>query len=512
VSELLSRNVNRFWNVVVVPVAIAAGILGFVGGASIADTGFQSSNPALLGAPASLTNDLWFNIYFGNSRIGGSHITTVMGEYDNKPALVEQSETSTTIIAFGTPIEQHVTSNLWTDPSGVVPFYESVSIGSGGMATDVTVRFYTDHIDAVLVSGKSTTKKTVQIPPGVRVTANDFAQGIWTDKSVTLGQEFKQATFNPVTLKLDTYTIKVVGTGLSISDPVLGSVENLNQCQVVGPEGEMTVYQDAHGIPVKIEMPAGLVMRRDFAKESAGADTTLGAGPFRGAVYVPPVDFATASAVEQKGASIEKPRDCRKLKVEVTAPEAGTKVYTITSIVPKPTTTTVKELASNKTLAPMLANEAYLSLDSEAVKARAAKLRGKSDKVYDLVMKTRSWVHLTMHPTASFGLPRSAASVLTDPRGVCRDYAILYAALARAQGIPTRLCSGVVAFRDKFYYHAWAESFVGGSIGWLPVDPTMEGRVVDATHIVINRGDPVSIYELVGAIGRVKVKVLEVGY
>lgn len=470
------------------------------------------ADDAVLGASSSAPSDVWFNIYFGESRIGGSHITTSQDQYNGAAASLEVSETSTSLVAFGTPIEQHVVSHVWSDPSSGTPLYETVTIGSGGLTTEVTAKYFADHIDASLASGGSTSHKRVAIPPGTHVSANDYTQGISSDHPVTVGQSFSQATFNPVTQNLDTYTIKIVGTSLSITDPVLGTVDNLVQCSVSGPDGNLMVYQDVKGTPVKIEMAAGLVMRRDFAHDTNNGGTTFGAGRFEGPVYVPPVDFATASAVSQKGASIDRPRECRKLKVDVTVPDTGTKTYTIVSVTPKPTTATVKQLAVVKGFAPYLSDEAYLSLGSDAVKSRAAKIRGTSDKAYDIVMKTRAWVHQTMHPVAKYGLPRSAASVLANPRGVCRDYAIVYAALARAQGVPTRLCSGLVAFRDKFYYHAWAESYVGGNLGWLPIDPTMDGRTVDATHITINRGDPVSIYDLVSVIGRVQVKVVEVSY
>ena len=46
---------------------------------------------------------------------------------------------------------------------------------------------------------------------------------------------------------------------------------------------------------------------------------------------------------------------------------------------------------------------------------------------------------------------------------------------------PTRVCAGIVYFRDRFYYHAWAESYAEGC--WVPVDPGGCPGFVDATHI-----------------------------
>jgi len=56
--------------------------------------------------------------------------------------------------------------------------------------------------------------------------------------------------------------------------------------------------------------------------------------------------------------------------------------------------------------------------------------------------------------------------------------------------------------------HAWAESFVGE---WIPVDATLPGIFVDATHIKLAEGDTSAIFDAVKAIGNLKAEVLEVG-
>jgi hypothetical protein len=102
----------------------------------------------------------------------------------------------------------------------------------------------------------------------------------------------------------------------------------------------------------------------------------------------------------------------------------------------------------------------------------------------------------------------SALEVLHTKKGECQAHAMLYAALARALGIPTRLVGGIVYMEGVgFLYHAWTESDVGG---WVSVDPTFNQVGIDATHIKLVEGPGwAAIIPLGRVVGRVKAKVID---
>ena len=105
----------------------------------------------------------------------------------------------------------------------------------------------------------------------------------------------------------------------------------------------------------------------------------------------------------------------------------------------------------------------------------------------------------------------SALDVLDARRGECQGHAYLYAALARALGVPTRVVNGLVYASDYggFLYHTWAESLVAGS--WRAVDPTFAQAYADATHIALARGEsPAELAPLVDWVGNTRIRVLEV--
>lgn len=102
----------------------------------------------------------------------------------------------------------------------------------------------------------------------------------------------------------------------------------------------------------------------------------------------------------------------------------------------------------------------------------------------------------------------SALEVLHSRKGECQAHTMLYTALARACGIPTRIVGGLVYMEGVgFLYHSWAESWVDG---WEAVDPTFNQVPVDATHIKLVEGhDWTSILNLGKVIGRLKATVTD---
>jgi len=81
-----------------------------------------------------------------------------------------------------------------------------------------------------------------------------------------------------------------------------------------------------------------------------------------------------------------------------------------------------------------------------------------------------------------------ASEILKRKTGVCSDYAILFTALLRASGIPSRLVAGIPVYtalyeREKEINmgHAWVEIKFPG-YGWIPVDITPEAKFMHPNY------------------------------
>jgi hypothetical protein len=119
------------------------------------------------------------------------------------------------------------------------------------------------------------------------------------------------------------------------------------------------------------------------------------------------------------------------------------------------------------------------------------------------VGKISKWVYEHVDKVPTVSLP-NALDVLKTKRGDCNEHAILFAALSRAAGIPTKVVQGVVLLNDRFYYHAWNEVFVGE---WVAVDSTLGQFPADASHIKFVEGGLKKSANLMKLIGRIKLEV-----
>lgn len=99
----------------------------------------------------------------------------------------------------------------------------------------------------------------------------------------------------------------------------------------------------------------------------------------------------------------------------------------------------------------------------------------------------------------------NALEAFESKRGDCTEHSVLFAALARAVGIPARPVVGVAYWAPGHGYgwHAWDEIYVGGV--WLPVDPTWRQNIADVTHIKLAEGDAAAQARVVMLLGRLRV-------
>ena len=109
------------------------------------------------------------------------------------------------------------------------------------------------------------------------------------------------------------------------------------------------------------------------------------------------------------------------------------------------------------------------------VEHRFGKLEGGSK-----ILAMAEWIGREMaYVAGSSDTATTAADVFVSRQGVCRDYAHLMAAFARAAGIPARLVSAYAWRLDPPDFHALVEVWLDGA--WHAVDPTglapLEGLV-----------------------------------
>jgi len=134
----------------------------------------------------------------------------------------------------------------------------------------------------------------------------------------------------------------------------------------------------------------------------------------------------------------------------------------------------------DQTLAGFLESSVYIQADHPQMIEQAKAVVSDENQAWPAADKLNRWVYDTIRNKnlqVGFG---SALQTLESQTGDCTEHTVLFVALARAAGLPARVCAGLVFQRDAFYYHFWSEVYVGE---WIATDPTFGQAQADATHI-----------------------------
>jgi len=158
----------------------------------------------------------------------------------------------------------------------------------------------------------------------------------------------------------------------------------------------------------------------------------------------------------------------------------------------------------DEALAAALAPGPLVQVDDPEIRAEVIKILEDEKEPVRAARRLAGWVNRKITKASSVGVP-SAVEVLAVRSGDCNEHTVLYTALARAAGLPTRMAAGIV-FADVgsgipgMYYHAWPEVWLGD---WYAVDPTLGQIPADATHlrfVVGGLDKQVAILRLIGAL------------
>jgi transglutaminase-like putative cysteine protease len=127
----------------------------------------------------------------------------------------------------------------------------------------------------------------------------------------------------------------------------------------------------------------------------------------------------------------------------------------------------------------------FINSDDAKVKTHARRAVGAETDPWQKALRIEKWVHDNMRSTNDEALA-TADHVARTLQGDCTEYAMLTAAMCRAEGLPSRTAIGLVYAEESgpaLAFHMWTEVWVRGQ--WLPIDATLGRGYVGATHLKI---------------------------
>ncbi|RMD97597.1 MAG: transglutaminase domain-containing protein, partial [Deltaproteobacteria bacterium] len=155
-------------------------------------------------------------------------------------------------------------------------------------------------------------------------------------------------------------------------------------------------------------------------------------------------------------------------------------------------------------LAPFLAEERLVQVRHPKIVAQAREIVGTDRDPRHAARRLLEWVFRHVEKSSTVSVP-SALEVLENLQGDCNEHTVLYTALARAVGIPTRIDVGMVAIGKKLFYHAWPSVHLGE---WIAVDPTLGQFPASLGHIRFLSGSLAQQTEIMKLVGRLEVEIV----
>lgn len=122
----------------------------------------------------------------------------------------------------------------------------------------------------------------------------------------------------------------------------------------------------------------------------------------------------------------------------------------------------ISSIDKHASLKSYLMPDKYIESDSDEIKKLAQSLKGKT--LNETAVRTFRWVATNIKYEGYSSYDRGALYALKEKKGDCSEFAYLFVALCRANGIPARVVGGYICSENAILsadkYHNWAEVYL----------------------------------------------------
>lgn len=386
------------------------------------------------------------------------------------------------------------------DSNGKLTSIEQVNERDGATYTSMMMK-QGDKFLETSTGGKSTKSVTVE-PPKTSLN-NDKQLGDWLKSSPKAGDEFeyKSSDFNGGEFNEHVSRYKYVARKSLVLNGVPTTIHSLEQRD--DRDDEVTRYEcDDHGRLIR-----GNLGPITFRLEEEATARKLGTEG---------IDLIEASSVPTN----VRMGDPTKLKqvllkisgIKYTLPNSHRQLQTADRKSPGWTTLMItrdfkspdKEPLSKEQLQIYLKATPLIQSDSSEIKSFSSRTVGGETNVIKKAELLQTAVFKLIGKDVNRN-SNTALEVLERKAGDCTEHALLFNALARAAGIPSREVTGLMYTQSpepQFYWHVWNEIHDGER--WISVDPTWDEVFVDAGHLKIADDNTIKI---ANSFGKIKVEI-----
>ncbi len=429
---------------------------------------------------AEKPNAHWYNLTLMNNKIGYMHVSSEKTEYEGEEVDRNKVDMVMNFKALGTDIAIEITRVEYTGADLMPRYFLSTSNESGLKQVEGRIVDGIAYIKTTLDG--ETTETEVAVPPDT-ISENTGVESLFR-KGLKIGDKRNFHIFSFDLLKPVKTEIEVEGKDTLTYQSEEKQVYVLRQKVDMMNGITAKIWLDADGVNYRIEVP---MMGFTMITAKTDKETAL-----RG---IEEIDVVLKTRILPSGGQPKRNaknfeaevkltsgnlRDAimsnSRQKLEVNAENVGR----LSIHVPTVTAEDCPDLPLLDVEGEFLSASAYIQTEAPAIRAKAQEILDGEANSWRAAEKLSQWVHTAITEKKMSGGFGTSLTALESRTGDCTEHTVLFIALARAAGIPARICSGVAYATDAFYYHFWPEVYVGT---WVQMDPTLGQTIADATHI-----------------------------
>jgi len=458
--------------------------------------------------PASSTpEDRWYDFAFKAQKIGYLHAKEEETTRDGGPALHVTRASVMQVGRRDEDIRMESTIQAWCRPDGT-PLAFVHTRREGEQQRELRGRVEGDEFVVTTKIGESVSEQRFPMTPGLMLasTLDVVHYGDLEAGKVIEGKAISESEGDVQPYRAEVVEVQETEAGKRyVVDELQAGIKSRS---VVGPEGNI----------ISTELP---MMGASFERTTREKALTFGdrVDIFSAALFslpdpLPPNQRIGRLTVRLSTRSGQKPTVIEDDRQRVVW--KGKKAdLTLRAVEPPAQSAEIP--VEDEAVVAYLKSTPYEDLEDPALKKAAERAVAGEEDVMGAAGRLVRLVYEHIREKSLSRAFTSATEAWESRVGDCTEHAVLFSALAKIAGIPTRLVTGLVyvgGARNQFGYHEWAEIWTGS--GWHPVDPTFNQIAADPTHIkfAVGQSDPTSLREagVVAAslIGDLELELVEV--
>ena len=423
----------------------------------------------------------WYNLTLMNTKIGYMHTATEGTEYQGEQAARNKTDIVMNFKALGSEITVEITRVEYIGSDLMPRHFLSTSNESGLKQIEGRIVDGIAYVKTTL--NGETTESEIPVPSDT-ISEYTGVASLLTQQELKIGDKRTFHMFVFDVLKPVKTEIEILGEEPFTYQSEEKQVYVLKQTMDMMNGITAKLWIDTDGVNYRTEVPLmglSMVTTKTDKETAVGGieevDVVLKTRILpSGELPSPKAKHLEAEVKLSTGSIAEVVMSTARQQLEVNTTHAGKLSIQVPLIIAED----CLDLPIQNVEGEFLAASAYIQANHPDIQAKTKEILENEVNSWRAAEKLCRWVYAAINDKKISGGFASSLTALQSLSGDCTEHTVLFIALARAAGIPARICSGIVFAKDAFYYHFWPEVYVGE---WVQMDPTLDQVIADANHI-----------------------------